>query len=145
MSRNKTCFMTSRAKYLISFALFMLLIGPSLVWAAGVRALFNLDHPSGGPFPSDWFTVRDGSHNTGRRVALPLPDCDVHPSDCEDLEVINTLDGFNLQPRLSIPFDGAVDVSTVTSDTVFLISLGSILNHGGNPPGTVVGINQIVW
>jgi hypothetical protein len=27
----------------------------------------------------------------------------------EDLEVINPLDGFNLQPRPSIPLDGPID------------------------------------
>src|SRR6266849_2221008 len=88
---------------------------------ASVHALFDLSTPSGGPFPSDQFTVPDHSQNTRRRVNLPLPNCTVRPSDCVDLSVINTLDGFNLQPRLSIPFDGAIDVNTVNSSTVFLV------------------------
>src|SRR5262249_33198891 len=44
----------------------------------------------------------------------------------------------------SIPFDGPIDVTTVTSRTVFLVSLGDTLDrhdHGGS----VVGINQVVW
>jgi len=64
-----------------------------------VRALFDLSHPNGGPFPSDRFTVRDRSHLTGLRVNLPKPDCAERPSDCDAINVINTLDGFNLQPR----------------------------------------------
>src|SRR5688572_27202160 len=36
--------------------------------ANAVRALFDLDHPDTGPFPSDVFTVVDPRHNTGRRV-----------------------------------------------------------------------------
>ena len=72
-----------------------------------VHALFDLHHPETGPFPSDIFTVADPTHNTGRRVNLPYPDCSVRVSDCEDLDVINTLDGFGLQTRISIPFDGA--------------------------------------
>ena len=56
--------------------------------------LFDLHHPDTGPFPSDIFTVADCRHNTGRRVNLPYPDCAVHVSDCEDVDVINTLDGF---------------------------------------------------
>ena len=92
-----------------------------------VHALFDLHHPETGPFPSDIFTVADRTHNTGRRVNLPYPDCSVRVSDCEDLDVINTLDGFGLQTRISIPFDGAIDVNTATSETVFLISLGSTL------------------
>jgi hypothetical protein len=110
-----------------------------------VHALFDLDHPDTGPFPSDIFTVADSTHNTGRRVNLPYPDCSVRVSDCEDLDVINTLDGFGLQTRLSIPFDGPIDVTTATTETVFLISLGSTLHRGDDSPGTVVGINQIVW
>ncbi len=104
--------------------------------AEAVHALFDLTTPAGGPFPSNRFTTPDRTHNTGRRVNMPLPDCTVRPSDCEDREVINTLDGFNLQPRLSVPFDGPIDVSTVTSRTVFLISMGSTLT-GGDRGGQV--------
>lgn len=111
--------------------------------AAAVHALFDLGTPSGGPFPSDQFTVRDRSNLTRIRVSLPLPDCQVRPSDCNDVSVINTLDGFNLQPRLSVPFDGSIDVDTATSQTVFLISLGSTTGHGDR--GHVIGINQVVW
>src|SRR5215217_9147100 len=108
-----------------------------------VHALFDLTSHTGGPFPSDRFSVADPSQNTGLRVNLPKPDCDLRPSDCEDLDVINTLDGFNLQPRLSIPFDGPIDPATVTSETVFLVSLGNALDQEGR--GRRVGINQVVW
>jgi hypothetical protein len=73
-----------------------------------------------GPFPSDRFTVRDPEQLTGRRVALPRPDCDARPSECDDVAVLNTLDGFNLQPRLSLPFTGAIDLDTVAR-AVFLV------------------------
>jgi hypothetical protein len=99
---------------------------------------------AGGPFPSDRFTVNDPTQNTGLRVNLPKPDCAARPSDCEDLDVINTLDGFNLQPRLSLPFDGPIDAVTVNSDTVFLLSLGSTLDPDDRG-GRRVGINQVVW
>src|SRR5262245_43888387 len=72
--------------------------------SGAVHALFDLDGRETGPFPSDIFTVADPRHMTGRRVNLPYPDCSVLVSDCEDLDVINTLDGFGLQPRVSIPF-----------------------------------------
>jgi hypothetical protein len=111
---------------------------------SGVHARFDLVMPAGGPFPSNRFTVTDPNQNTGLRVSLPKPDCTARPSDCEDLEVINTLDGFNLQPHLSIPFDGPIDVATVTRRTVFLVNLGST-----TPPGArgsrVVGVAQVVW
>ncbi len=119
--------------------------GPKAV--AAVHALFELRSPATGPFPSDWFAVTAHSNNTRLRVQLPLPDCQVRLSDCEDLDVINTLDGFSLQPRLSIPFDGPIDVTAVSSDTIFLISLGSTLgdDDDSDASGRVIGINQVVW
>jgi Tol biopolymer transport system component len=81
-------------------------VTPSLAATGSVHPRFDLTAPQGGPFPSNRFTVADASENTGLRVGLPKPDCVARPSDCADLGVINELDGFNLQPRLSIPFDG---------------------------------------
>ena len=120
------------------------LIGPTVPAAASVHPLFDLSSPDASPFPFDRWTVPDSTQNTGRRVALPLPDCEKQRSDCEDIRVINTLDGFNLQPRISIPFDGEIDVTTVTSETVCLVSLGSTLG-GTDGLGRLVGINQVVW
>jgi hypothetical protein len=111
---------------------------------SAVHPLFDLAAVNTSPFPTDRFTVADTSQNTGRRVNLPLPDATTHPSDYQDTQVLNTLDGFNMQPRLSIPFDDAIDVNTVNSQDVFLISMGNTLDsqdHGGQ----VVGINQVVW
>lgn len=116
--------------------------------SAAVHAVFELSKPATGPFPSDRFTVPDPSHNTRRRVNLPLPNCAVRPSDCEDLNVINTLDGFSADPRVSIPFDGPIDVTTVTSETVFLVRLGSMFCDGDDAcddGAHVTGINQVVW
>jgi dienelactone hydrolase len=112
--------------------------------ATSVSARFDLDDRRGAPFPSDRFTTEDRSQNTGLRVDLPKPDCTVRPNDCSNLDVISTLDGFNVQPRLSIPFDGAIDVRSVTSRTVFLVRLGSTL-PGGDGGDQVIGINQVGW
>ena len=112
--------------------------------AAAVHARFDLTSLRGGPSPSNYFTVADPSQLTGRRINLPLPDPTTHPSDHADVQVLNTLDGFNLQPRLSVPFDGPIDVNSVSSDTVFLIRLGDTLDYQ-DCGGQVVGINQVVW
>src|SRR5919202_64395 len=114
-----------RGALLITLCVVLLALPTKLVAparaAAQTHALFDFDTTAGAPFPSDLFTVADESQNTGLRVNLPKPDCSARRSDCEALDLINTLDGFNLQPRLSIPFDGSVDVTTVNSRTVFLI------------------------
>jgi Bacterial Ig-like domain len=87
------------------------------------------------PFPTNLDTVVDTSQVTGLRVNVPLPSCSARPSDCADDAVIDSLDGFNIQPRITIPFSGPIDLSTVSSSTIFLIG----------PGGDVVGINQPVW
>ena len=79
--------------------------------------------------------MRDATQITGLHVDLPKPVCATHPSDCADIDVLDTLDGFNIQPRISIPFSAPINLSTVSSSTVFL----------AGPQGHVVGINQAVW
>jgi dienelactone hydrolase len=113
---------------------------------APVQVVFNLDErdKTQSPFPANIFTVGDADQNTGLRVNLPLPDPAVRPSDYADISVINTLDGFNITPRISIPFTGEIDLSTVNSHTVFLQKLGSTLPNEGSG-AKKVGINQIVW
>jgi hypothetical protein len=130
-----------------------LLLTPSLVGQERkTYPLFSLDSPvtldslAHAPFPSDWYTVPDDTQNTGRRVSLPGPDCGTNISDCEDLAFINELDGFNLQPRLSIPFSDPIEPISVTSETIFLVSLGSTLpDPNGMPCCARVGIDQVVW
>ncbi|TNF57945.1 MAG: hypothetical protein EP308_01330 [Burkholderiales bacterium] len=95
------------------------------------------------PFPSNQLTVPDFSQATLRRVNLPLPDCSVRVSDCQDIAVINQLDGFSTQPRITVPFTGDIDPASVNSKTVFLFNLGDTLTLRGF--GERVGINQIVW
>ena len=113
---------------------------PVAALADGVSVRFD-DQAS--PFPSNRLTVLDFSNATYRRVNLPKPDCAVRVSDCADIDVINTLDGFSTQPRITVPFTGDIDVSTVNSDTVFLVNLGDTQTLRGF--GEKVGINQILW
>jgi len=124
-----------------------IILMPALALAA-THPLFNLQSAATSPFPSDRFTVFDAQQLTGLHVNMPLPNCASHPSDCADLTLLNQLDGFNLQPRLSIAFDGAIDPSTVNSNTVFLVTLpgpGLLGLDFDNFTPQVIGINQIVW
>jgi hypothetical protein len=128
---------------LIAAAFTVLLATPLASFADNVSVRFDFSSTTTTPFPSDRFTQIDFTQNTFHRVKLPKPNCTVQVSDCQDIDVINTLDGFNTQPRISIPFTGDIDLTTVTSDTVYLINLGDTLNGGGF--GQRVGINQISW
>jgi hypothetical protein len=113
---------------------------PVSVLAEGVSVRYE---GNDSPFPSNRLTALDFSNATFRRVNLPRPDCAVRITDCADIDVINTLDGFSTQPRITIPFTGDIDVSSVTSDTVYLYNLGDTLTLRGF--GQKVGINQVLW
>ena len=126
--------MLSPRRVLFVVLLFALAL-PSLA-QAGVQPSYDRSSPEGSPFPSDRWTTVDWSQQTGLRVDLPKPDCAARPSDCADIDVLNTLDGFNVQPRISIPFTGAIDPATVSSSSVFLIRI---------PDHAITGVNQIVW
>ena len=117
----------------IVLALALALVFPADALAATAGALAATK--AGQPFPTNLYTVRDETQITGLRVDLPKPDCPSHPSDCADIDVLDTLDGFNIQPRISIPFSAPINLSTVSSSTVFLVG----------PEDHVVGINQAVW
>jgi Bacterial virulence factor lipase N-terminal len=127
----------------LSLALLSPLAAQADASAVGVRVKFDLSDPAASPFPSDRHTVREWSNQTFRRVNLPTPDCATRVSDCQDIAVINTLDGFSTQPRITVPFTGAIDPASVTSDTVFLLNLGDV--QTGQGFGTRVGINQRLW
>jgi dienelactone hydrolase len=86
-------------------------------------------------FPTNLDTVPDATQVTGLHVALPAPNCTTNPSDCLDVASLDQLDGFDIQPRLTIPFSGPIDLSTVSSSTIFLVG----------PDGRKIGINQVVW
>src|SRR5689334_19020968 len=131
----------------IIFLVATALLTPALALAE-THPLFNLQSNTQSPFPSDRFTVFDSQQLTGLRVNMALPNCASRPSDCADLSLLNQLDGFNLQPRLSIPFDGAIDVSTANSKTIFLVKLpgrGLQEDEFEHFHPQVIGINQIVW
>ncbi len=86
-------------------------------------------------FPSDSLSVADPGQLTGRRVSLPVPDCATHPTDCNTVELLNQLDGFDLDPRLALRFDRPVDAAEVAAGT-------TIRAAGG---GWSTGVNRVVY
>jgi hypothetical protein len=88
-------------------------------------------------FPTNALTVADHAQLTGRRVNLPLPDCTTHPTDCNTVRLLNTLDGFDIDPRLSLTFAGPVDPIAVATRTS-VVALG----RGHSAP---IGVNRVVY
>lgn len=140
------CFALPRALPL-NLALSLALLSPLAALAdnadARVQVKYDLSDVASSPFPTDRYAVRDWSNQSYRRVNLPMPDCAVRVSDCQDIAVINTLDGFSTQPRITVPFTGAIDPNSVTSNSVYLLNLGDV--QTGRGLGERVGINQRLW
>jgi hypothetical protein len=121
--------MTSFRRLAVAAAM-LALLAPAAARAAGVEALQ--------PFPSNLLTVQDATQPTGLRVDLPKPNCAAYPSDCQDLDVLNGLDGFNIQPRITVPFSGAIDLATVSSGSIHLFDTSCLVC-------APLGIDQTVW
>src|SRR3954466_11183149 len=94
-------------------------------------------------FPSDAFTVKDKRQLTGRRVHFrrgrdfPIVNghlkrrCDTTSySICDAYAQLNTLDGFDLQPRVTVPFTRAIKLTSV-SDKNFFIATSKGKRVGG--------------
>src|ERR1041384_2742053 len=82
---------------------------PLAASAANTEVLLDTQDRFRTIFPSNFFTDTDLRQNTFQRVTLAQPDCTINPVRCSDVASLNTLDGFNPQPRVSIPFSGPID------------------------------------
>ena len=92
-------------------------------------------------FPDNHFSVRDSSMATGRRVdfrqGIDYPACtSATYSICDGYAELNTLDGFDIQPRVTVPLTGPIDLASVRDDTVF------ITDDAGYP---VSGLRQLTF
>lgn len=86
-------------------------------------------------FPTNTLTVHDGSQLTGRRVALPLPDCTTNPTDCNSVRLLDQLDGFDIDPTLSLTFSQDVDPAAVAAATTVTPAEG----------GASMGVDRVVY
>jgi hypothetical protein len=110
------------------------LAAPPAAAGGGVRVMTGAT-PETSAMPNDRFTVTDAAQLTGRRVALPMPSCTAATSSvCDGVRLLNTLDGFDLQPRVTLPFTGPIDVSSFVPTTVYVEGAGQ---H--------VGLQQITY
>jgi hypothetical protein len=88
-------------------------------------------------FPTDSLTAPDAAQATGKRVNLPLPsDCVAFKSECDEIALLNQLDGFDLDPTITLGFDSPIDVARVTDASVFLEPVAG---------GSRIGLNRLVW
>ncbi|MCW2615187.1 MAG: hypothetical protein JWN08_2181 [Frankiales bacterium] len=89
-------------------------------------------------FPDDSLTVPDRTQLTGRRVALPLVDCATRVTSCDVTRLIDQLDGFDLDPRMSVTFSRPVDPVLVAANTV-------VEKVRGTGPALVTGVDRVAY
>lgn len=109
--------------------------------ASGADTIVRFDpsNPTVGPYLTDFLTVADLSQKTGRRVNLPLP-------DCQDLALLNQLDGFNLQARIRVRFSAPVNLDTLRAGIAFAwLDNLTTEEYGLQPLGHVTPINQVIY
>ena len=94
-------------------------------------------------FPDNFFTVSDKGQVSGRRLNFRLgidypsvggavqPVCtDADFSICDGFAELNKLDGFDLQPRVTVPFTGAINLASVNDRNFFITSAGGVFVSG---------------
>jgi len=111
----------------------------STLQAGNPTPLFRPDSSTLGPYPSDSFTVPDPVQKTGRRIDIPLPpDCATNPalSECGNTLLLYQMDGFSVNPRVTICFSDAVDTATLR---------GAVQIIPASVPGPPIGLNQVLW
>ena len=88
----------------------------------------------------------DAAQKTGLRVNLPLPDCTARPTDCQEISLLNQLDGFNMMPRVRVRFSGPINEQTLRGG-VMIAFLNNLTNeeHGLQPAGSIAVINQVIF
>ncbi|MDQ6848053.1 MAG: Ig-like domain-containing protein [Candidatus Dormibacteraeota bacterium] len=93
--------------------------------AAGVSVVQG-DHYGARMFPDNFFTVADSAQVTGMRVnfrgaGVDFPACtSANFSVCDTFAMLNKLDGFDLQPRVTVPLTGAVDLASVDDSNFYI-------------------------
>jgi hypothetical protein len=122
------------------------------LWAAGVALIAAPALPALRPgarpaeaaqvewlLPSDRLTTPDPNQLTGRRITLPPPDCATDAAGCDEVTLLNELDGWSVNPRIGIRFSDAIALESVTRASAFIVPLWA------EPMPTPVGLQQLVW
>ena len=80
------------------------------------------------------------------RINLPMPDCTTAPSDCQEVQLINQLDGFQTAPRFTVTFSAPVDVNSI-HHAVYYVALDNLTNeeHGVNVTGQMLYATQMIY
>ena len=130
---------------LFTLTLSLSLCAPLLL-ASGVTVSWNPQDPTIGPYPTDALTTPDSTQKNGIRINLPMPDCTTAPSDCQDLQLINQLDGFQTAPRIRVTFSGPIDVNSI-HHAIYYVALDNLTQEerGINATGQLLYVTEMIY
>jgi hypothetical protein len=113
---------------------------------AGTTVLFDPASPSTGPFPTDALTVPDLLQKTGLHLNLPLPPCASEYTSCQEVGLLEQLDGFSLRAAITVRFSGPVDLASLPNG-IFFVALDNLTQEepGIQKTGDAMGIDQAVY
>src|SRR4051794_6476128 len=88
-------------------------------------------------FPANYFSVRDKKQLTGRHVRIKHKRCtSATYSICDSYAQLSKLDGFDLQPRVTVPFTGTIKLDSVNDSDFFIATIKGKF---------VSGLRQLTW
>src|ERR1700692_4543432 len=119
--------------------LLLVLLVPLQLWCGNTAVIFQPSSPSVGPFPTNALSIQTPTQKTGLQVNLPLPQsCTSAPTaaECINTLLLNQLDGFSVNPRITVCFSGPVDVTTLRQGI-------RIIAADHDAPS--VGFNQVIY
>ena len=99
-------------------------LAPSRASAAGVSVVQG-DHYGTRIFPDNFFTVPDANQVSGLRVnfraGIDYAACDTtNYSVCDAFAKLDQLDGFDPQPRVTVPFTGTIELTSVDDSDFYI-------------------------
>jgi pimeloyl-ACP methyl ester carboxylesterase len=120
------------------------LIAPSLF--ASTAVLFDPATPQTGPFPTDYLTVPDATQKTGLRLNLPLPPCDTQYTSCQEVGLLEQVDGFSTRARAQVRFSAPIDPTTLQGN-MFYVALNNIEadEPGVNKTGDTIAADELIY
>lgn len=122
----------------------LLLVSPALF--ASTTVLFDPSTPQTGPFPTDYLTVPDFMQKTGLRLNLPLPSCDTDYTSCQEVGLLEQVDGFSTRARAQVRFSAPIDPTTLQGN-LYYVALNNLEadEPGVNHPGDTIAADEIIY
>lgn len=113
---------------------------------SATTALFAPGDPATGPFPSDYLTIADPLQKTGIRIDMPLAACATQYTSCQEIGLLDQMDGFSVRARAVARFSAPVNPATLAGGLIY-VALDNLTQEepGVYRTGQLIAADQIVY